>query len=175
MRSFFPHEINKAKHINLHLPQVIKYSCVNTDKALSTGLMWVLSYLETVGGIKVQLVWEVSHCSFIGHRCLRHDWTFGQLKHPVGGRSIVDVTCKTNSGLSCGVKIFTRHHRSALSLWYLLLLWAHCYRPQFGSMRRGKACWILRCGPTKSDPARTESRPFLHLSPNTKRSDQGGI
>lgn len=172
---FFPYEINKAKH--KHKLAFATGDQIPLCQQWQSTLDWCefSSYLETVGGIKVQLVWEVSQSSFIGHCCLRHDWAFGQLKHPVGGRSIVDVTCKTNSGLSRGLKIFTRHHRSALSLWYLLLLWAHCYKPQCGSMRRGKACWILRCGPTKSDPARTESHPFLHLSPNTKRSHQGDI
>lgn len=61
--------------------------------------MWLLLYLETVEGVKVQLIWEICQRSFIGHRCLRHDGTFGQLKHPVSARSIADVTCKVKRRL----------------------------------------------------------------------------
>lgn len=90
--------------------QVSKRACVNSDKAIRywpdwPSLMWLLLYLETVGGIKVQLIWEICHSPFIGHCCLRHDWTFGQLEEPVSARSIADVTCKTKSWLNCTAEL----------------------------------------------------------------------
>lgn len=45
--------------------------------------MWLLFYLETVDGVKVQLIWEICQGSFVGYCCLRHGRTFGKLKHPV--------------------------------------------------------------------------------------------
>lgn len=54
-------------------------------------------------------------------------------------------------------------HQKWMSFYYLLLLWARCCRSQCGSLKPGMACWNRCCGLTQSDPAKTESRPFLHL------------
>lgn len=140
------------------LSKVCEYTVI---KSFIISLMWLLLYLETVEGVKVQLIWEICQRSFIGHRCLRHDGTFGQLKHPVSARSIADVTCKVKRRLR---KWPSQVIKGQCRLFkYLLWLWAHCCRSRCGSLRQGMVCWNLRCGPNQSDPAKTESRPFLHL------------
>lgn len=114
-----------------------------------------------MGGIKVQLIWEFCQRPFIGHSSVWHCWTFGQLEEPVSAWSITDVAYKMKSSLSCEIRVNAVWKRASF---YLLLLWAHCCRPQCGSLRRGVESWNPRCGPMRLDRAKTESRPSPHLS-----------
>ncbi len=151
-------------------PQASTSTCVTNDEAVS--LMLLLLYLERVRRIKVQLIWEICHSSFIGHCCLRNGWSFGQLKEPESARNIADVTCKKiKSWLSCMKWSWmkTIFINVSVAFWYLLLLWAHCCRSQRGSLKQGAECWNLCCGPMKSDPAKTESRPFPRLQQARKQ------
>ena len=66
--------------------------------------MRLLLYLETVWGIKVQLIWEICHSSFIGDCCPGHHCTLGQLKEAVRARSVADVTCKIQNWLNYRLK-----------------------------------------------------------------------
>ena len=132
----------------------------------------LVKYLETVWWIQVQLIWEISHSSFIGHCCLRHGWTFGQLEEPVGPWSVADITCETKSWLSCRM-IFTHVFKvksyPLFFLHYLPLPWDHCCRSQCGLLRQDVECWNLCYGPTQLGLAKTKRHPFLHLTPKRRK------
>lgn len=111
MTCFLLHWNSKSWSIKTSYLNMIQQFCSGP-----IGFIWLLSYLKTVGGVKLQLVRQIYHSAFVGHHRLVHDWAFWQLKHPVSARSITDATCTENSRFNYIMKLsFTCNQRSMLS------------------------------------------------------------